>query len=136
MSEDHIDLTPDNFCYLSNCKFFLSDIQSTGCKLDYLKDDTDAMCPLAMERSFKSDDPNWSPSRQLVVEKLRDLTKSFKKNKEIMDKMGEESYKEALKRCANLSQKVYDAKIKYEKLQYELQEIECMCFGQFQKEKR
>jgi len=134
--EDHIDLTPDNFCYLSNCKFFLSDIRSTGCKLDYSSKDDNDICPLAMERSLRSNDQNWNPARQKVAQKLRDLTESFKKDKEIMDKMGAEAYREALMRCAELNQNVYDAKIQYEKLQFELQEIKDMCFGQFEKEKR
>ena len=38
MSEDRIDLTPENFCYLSKCRFFISNIESTGCRIDYMHD--------------------------------------------------------------------------------------------------
>ena len=140
MSNEQIKLTPENFCYLSKCKFFLSNIESTGCKIDYMRDNQkkhmEGLCPLVMERSIKSDDLNWKLCNQRVVQKLRDLTDSFQESKRILDKMGSDAYMEALKRCSKLAQRAYDAKIEYEKLQYELQETKDMCFGEFEREKK
>jgi len=140
MTEDRVELTPDNFCYLSNCQFFIPDIQSTGCKIDYMcekkKKDVENLCPLAMERAIRSDDSNWELDNQKMMQKLRDLTMSLVRNKKIIDQMGSEAYGDAVMRCNELSQKAYDAKIEYERLQYQLQETKNQYFGEFEKEKK
>jgi len=140
MTKDRVELTPDNFCYLSNCQFFISDIQSTGCKIDYMRDkkkkDTENLCPLDMERAVRSGDSDWELDNNKVIKKLRDINDLFKKDSELIKKMGRDSYIESLNRCSELAQKAYKAKIEYEKLQYKLQEMKERCFGNYEKEKR
>lgn len=140
MKDEQVELTPENFCYLANCPFFMSDIESTGCRIDYMKDgqkqEMEGLCPLVMERQIRADDPNWKLCNQRVVQKLRDLTDSFQEGQEMINEMGSEAYMEALHRCAGLAQKAYDAKIEYERLQYKLQETRDMCFGDFEREKK
>jgi hypothetical protein len=137
IDKDRIDLTPDNFCYLSKCPFFISNIESTGCKIDYMRDgqrqEVDGLCPLAMERSFRADDPDWQPNEKKMLQKLREVADEFEEDKEMIDRMGKEAYADALDKCSDMAQKVYDAKIKYERLQYALQEMKASCFGQQEK---
>lgn len=134
---EQIELTPENFCYLSNCQFFRSDINSTGCLMDYMHDEElDGLCPLDMERSVREDDPKWQPCKKAIVEKLREITDDFARDRELMEKMGRDAFCEALQRCAELEQKVFDARIQYERLLYALQEMKKNCFGEIEKEKK
>ena len=135
MEEERIELTPENFCYLSRCQFFIDDIESTGCKLDYMAEkmpSEECACPLEFERKMRSDDPNWEPTRKRVIQKLRDLTDSFRHDREMVEEMGAEAYSDAVDKCAKLSQSVYRAKIKHDRLLYELQELRTKLFGQFE----
>lgn len=140
MLDEKIKLTPENFCYLSRCEFFNPDINSTGCELDNMieeeKSELEKKCPLQMERMFRFEDPDWNLSEEDMAQKLRDIDEFIKKDKKIIKEIGPEAYSKAIKDCSELAQKVQNAKIEYEQLQYELQEIQTRCLGNFEKEKK
>jgi hypothetical protein len=116
--DDNLNITPENFCHLSKCKHFMSEILSSGCKLDYLTDSEsqelgDVPCPLQMERAYRGSDPAWN-SQEDPFEKIAEAYKKIRE--EIAEKEIVEFNEEEI----DLRQEVYDAELKLEKTQLKL----------------
>jgi hypothetical protein len=117
---DDLKITPENFCHLSKCKYFMSEILSSGCQLDYLSEDQakelgDVPCPLQMERLYRSDDPVWNSQK----DPFEKITEIYSQIKEEISK-GNTLYNEEE---IELQQELYDAEIQLEKVQLKLQQF-------------
>jgi hypothetical protein len=119
--DDNLKITPENFCHLSKCKYFMSEILSSGCRLDYLTEEDlqelgEVPCPLQMERSYRSNDPVWN-SQEDPFEKIAEAYKKIREEgfTEISTELNEEEI--------NIRQELYDAEIKLEKTQLKLQDF-------------